>query len=155
MTKRSAGILAFRKNDNEYEFLLIHPGGPYWKNKEENTWSIPKGIVESGEEELETAIREFQEETGFQITADEFIDLSEVKLASGKIIKIWAINEDFDAALMKSNLFRMEWPPRSGKFQEFPEADKAQWFDLETAKLKIVKGQIPVLEELHNHLYIN
>jgi predicted NUDIX family NTP pyrophosphohydrolase len=152
MAVRSAGILAFRIIKNEYEFLLVHPGGPFWKNKDENTWSIPKGLVENDEEELHCAIREFQEETGFEILPGNFIELKGARQSSGKVIKIWAIEADFDPTQMKSNLFKMEWPPKSGKFKQFPEADKAEWFNLDVAKTKIVKGQIPILDDLNNHL---
>lgn len=155
MANRSAGILVFKKNNSEVEVMLIHPGGPFWKNKNENAWSIPKGLVEEGEDELKGAIREFQEETGFSMHEGDFIEMEEARQAGGKVVKVWAIQSDYDPAALKSNLFKMEWPPKSGKLKEFPEADKAAWFDIEMAKTKIVKGQIPVLEQLAVYLEDN
>ena len=151
MQKKSAGILVFRKTQDEYEYLLVHPGGPFWAKKDLKSWSVPKGEFEEEEEPLVAAKREFEEETGFKITG-EFIELIPVKQPSGKIIFIWAVEGEIDAPDIKSNLFKMEWPPRSGAFKEFPEIDKAGWFDFETAKQKILSGQIPILENLRNIL---
>ena len=157
MANRSAGILAYRKANDHIEVLLVHPGGPFWKNKNHNAWSIPKGLVDEGENELEGAIREFTEETGFEVEKVDLIELQEAKQTSGKVIKVWAKEADYDTKTLKSNNFKMEWPPNSGKLQEFPEVDKAEWFEIEYAKTKIVKGQISILdqlifelEELHN-----
>lgn len=143
--KRSAGLLMYRRHDN-IEILLVHPGGPFWAEKDEGAWSLPKGLVNPGEDELLAAIREFEEETGFPAEG-EFLALSPLRQPSGKVILAWAFEGDCDAAHMKSNLFTMEWPPRSGKMAEFPEADRAGWFDLESAKAKIIKGQRGFIEE--------
>lgn len=147
MSKKSAGILVYRNNHGETEVLLVHPGGPFWANKDLNAWSVPKGEFEESEDPFNAAIREFIEETGF-LPEGEFISLESVKQPGGKLIYTWAVTGDFDASIAKSNLFKMEWPPKSGTLKEFPEADKAAWFNLETAKTKIIKGQIPVLENL-------
>ncbi len=147
MPKKSAGIIVFKKNHDEYEFLLVHPGGPFWAKKDLNSWSIPKGEFGDEEEPLDAAKREFEEETGFKITG-EFIELDPVKQPSGKIIFSWAVEGNIDASKVKSNLFKMEWPPRSGAFKEFPEVDCAEWFGFETAKQKILSGQAPILENL-------
>jgi len=143
--KRSAGLLMYRRRDN-IEILLVHPGGPFWAGKDEGAWSLPKGLANPGEDELLAAIREFEEETGFPAEG-EFLALSPLRQPSGKVILAWAFEGDCDAADMKSNLFTMEWPPRSGKMTEFPEADRAGWFDLESAKAKIIKGQRGFIEE--------
>ena len=148
MANRSAGILIYRKANGLVEVLLVHPGGPFWKNKNFNAWSIPKGLVEEGEKELEGAIREFTEETGFNVEGEDFIELHEAKQTSGKVIKVWAKEGDYDTDKVKSNTFKMEWPPKSGKLQEFPEVDKAEWYEVEYAKTKIVRGQISILDQL-------
>ena len=147
MPKKSAGILVYHKNKEEYEVLLVHPGGPFWAKKDLNSWSIPKGEFEDDEEPLGAAKREFEEETGFKIEG-EFIEQPPVKQPSGKLIYSWAVEGDIDASKVKSNLFKMEWPPRSGAFKEFPEIDRAEWFSFVTAEQKIVYGQIPILENL-------
>lgn len=145
--KQSAGILVYKKNGNELEVFLVHPGGPFWKNKDAGAWSIPKG--EFGDEEcsLNAAKREFLEETGFNIAGD-FIELHPIKLKSGKIVFAWAVENDIDAHNIHSNLFEIEWPPRSGKMQCFPEVDKAEWFTLEEAKTKINVMQVELLQDL-------
>jgi predicted NUDIX family NTP pyrophosphohydrolase len=147
MPKKSAGVLVYRKTKEEYEVLLVHPGGPFWARKDLNSWSIPKGEFEDDEEPIDAAKREFEEETGFKIEG-KFIELNPVKQPSGKLIYSWAVEGDIDASEVKSNLFKMEWPPRSGAFKEFPEIDRAEWFDFETAKQKVLSGQIPILENL-------
>jgi predicted NUDIX family NTP pyrophosphohydrolase len=147
MTKKSAGILVYRKNAEEYEVLLVHPGGPFWVKKDLNSWSLPKGEFEDEEEPLTAAKREFEEETGFSVEG-EFIELTPVKQPSGKLIYSWAVKGDLDASIVKSNLFKMEWPPRSGVYREFPEIDRAEWFDFETAEQKIISGQIPIIENI-------
>ena len=148
MTKKSAGILVYRKTEESYEVLLVHPGGPFWKNKEFNAWSIPKGLVDEGEDELNAAIREFTEETGFHVEKGNFTELEEVKVPGGKIIKIWAIEADYDPEKLTSNTFKMEWPPHSGYFAEFPEVDKGGWFEFDEARNRIVQGQVSILEQL-------
>ena len=146
MGKKSAGILVFRKKE-EYEFLLAHPGGPFWAKKDLNSWSIPKGEFDDDEEALSAAKREFLEETGFPISG-EFIKLEPVKQAGGKTIYIWAVQSDLDASAVRSNSFRMEWPIKSGIFKEFPEIDRAAWYNYRIASEKILKGQLPFLENL-------
>ncbi|MGD9544422.1 MAG: NUDIX domain-containing protein [Methylocystis sp.] len=151
MAKRSAGILLFRRIHGSAEVLLIHPGGPYWLHKDEDAWSIPKGLIGEGEEPLSAAKREFLEETG---TTPEgaLIDLGAFRQPSGKRLDVWALEADFDLAAFKSNMFRMEWPPKSARFEEFPEADRAEWFDIENATRKIAKGQKPILAALLRRL---
>lgn len=146
--RKSAGLLLYRKRDAATEFLLVHPGGPFWKNKDEGAWSIPKGEFEDGEDPLNAAKREFQEETGFIIEGD-FIELNPVKQQSGKMIYCWGVKADIDADNITSNLFSLEWPPRSGKFIEIPEVDRAGWFVYETAKKKLIPGQVSLLDELY------
>jgi predicted NUDIX family NTP pyrophosphohydrolase len=148
MVKNSAGILMYRFREDSPEVLLVHPGGPFWAKKDEGAWSIPKGEFDiENEDPLEAAKREFEEETGFALEGD-FIPLDKLKQSSMKIVHAWAVQGDCDAANIKSNSFLMEWPPRSGKQQEFPEVDRAEWFDLETAKIKILKGQRAFIEKL-------
>ena len=141
----SAGILAFRRKP-KLEVLLAHPGGPYWRGKDEGAWSIPKGNVESGDL-LACAKREFNEETGL-VAAGEFTALSPLRQKSGKTIHAFAIEADFDLLTFFSNMFEMEWPPRSGKQQSFPEVDRIAYFTLSTARKKILAGQRPFIEEL-------
>ena len=143
----SAGLLLFRKRGGSLQVFLVHPGGPLWSKKDAGVWSIPKGLVDQGENPLEGAKREFHEETGFTASG-QFIPLRPVKLRSGKVIQAWAIEGDCDAGMIKSNTFSMEWPPHSGRQQEFPEVDRAAWFDIEEAKQKINHGQRELLEEL-------
>jgi predicted NUDIX family NTP pyrophosphohydrolase len=146
MGKKSAGILAFRKTD-EYQFLLAHPGGPFWAGKDQGAWSVPKGEIEEEEDFLDAAVREFKEETGLTVSGN-FLNLDPVKQPGGKTIYIWAVEGDPDISGFRSNMFKMEWPVKSGKFREFPEMDKAGWFNLATARMKILKGQLPILEDL-------
>lgn len=148
MQKRSAGLLIYRFRENILQVFLVHPGGPFWVNKDAASWSIPKGLYLEDESALDAAKREFKEETGFDAPAGNFMELSALKQPSGKIVSAWAAQGDFDASKISSNLFEMEWPPKSGKVQKFPEADCGEWFDLKTARKKILKGQIPFLDEL-------
>ncbi|MGD0623173.1 MAG: NUDIX domain-containing protein [Thermodesulfobacteriota bacterium] len=145
--KKSAGLLIYRRRHGVLEVLLVHPGGPFWAKKDEGSWSIPKGEYTPEEDPLEVAKREFQEETGFRALG-EFLPLNPRKQPSGKIITAWAFEGDCDASAVKSNTFLMEWPPHSGRQQEFPEVDRAGWFTLPVAKEKIVKGQAGFLDEL-------
>jgi predicted NUDIX family NTP pyrophosphohydrolase len=147
MSKKSAGLLLFRETAAGLEVLLAHPGGPFWAKKDDGAWSIPKGEFADGEEPLAAAKREFEEEMGVR-PAGHFIPLESLKQASGKVVFAWALRADFDPSRLKSNMFSMEWPPKSSRQQEFPEIDKAAWFGLEAARLKILKGQAPFLDRL-------
>ncbi len=147
MPKRSAGVLLFRRVGGEIEVLLAHPGGPFWKNKDDGAWSIPKGEYGDDEDPLAAAKREFAEETGFTPSGD-FVPLGEVRQPGGKVVTAWAVEGDFDPKLLRSNRFSMQWPPGSGKLPEFPEIDRAEWFALEIARRKILKGQAELLERL-------
>ncbi len=147
MTTFSAGILLFRFKNEKLEVMLVHPGGPFWANKDDGVWSIPKGLPEENENPLDTARREFKEETGFEVDG-EFIDLGELNQSSVKIVHVWALEKDLDIANIVSNTIIYEWPKNSGKLQEIPEADKAGWFDIELGKRKIIKGQIGFINKL-------
>ena len=149
--KKTAGLLLYRIRDSAVEVFLVHPGGPFWAKKDEGAWSIPKGEFADDEQPLSAAKREFQEETGFSMEGN-FMALAPLKQRSGKLVYAWALEGDCDAGAIKSNLFSMEWPPRSGKRQEYPEVDRASWFTLESAKRRIVPGQIAFLEELQQML---
>jgi len=149
----SAGLLLYRRRDSGLEVFLVHPGGPYWARKDDGAWSVPKGLVDAGEEELACAKREFKEETGFDLQrfgAEH--DLGTYQLPGGKRLHVWAVEGDCNPAQLKSNLFEMEWPPKSGRKARFPEVDRGGWFDQTPALLKIVKGQRPVIEKLYAEL---
>jgi len=148
MSKKSAGILLYRRRERGLEVLLAHPGGPFWKKRDLGSWTIPKGEIDEGEDGFAAARREFTEETGIALPAGDAIALTPLKQPSRKLIHAWAIEGDCDAAGCRSNLFRMEWPPKSGQFADFPEIDRAEWFDLPTAQTKILPGQAPFLREL-------
>lgn len=144
--KQSAGILPGRVSDGRVEFLLVHPGGPFWARKDDGAWSIAKGEFEPGEDPLEAARREFTEETGW--TAEgPFVPLTPVRQAGGKVVYAWLVRADFDPATLVSNTFELEWPPKSGKQRAFPEVDRAAWFGVEEASRKILSSQRPLLEE--------
>ena len=147
MPKQAAGILLYRRGAAGVEVLLAHPGGPLWARKDLASWTLPKGQFTDGELPLDAARREFEEEMGSPPTGD-FQALGTLKQPSGKVIHAWAAEADFDVTTVASNLFSMEWPPRSGKFGEFPEVDRAEWFSIEEARLKILKGQAPFLDRL-------
>jgi predicted NUDIX family NTP pyrophosphohydrolase len=151
MAKQSAGILLHRRGGKGPELFLVHPGGPFWKNKDDGAWTIPKGAVEADEEPLAAALREFGEETGFEV-AGPFRELGTFRQPGGKIVHAWATEGDADPKALKSNLFEMEWPPRSGRRASFPEIDRAGWFDPEAARRKILKGQKPIIEALLQRL---
>ena len=144
--KTSAGLLLYRRC-TELEVFLVHPGGPFWTRKDAGAWSIPKGEIEDGEDTLQAAKREFTEETGFTI-AGEFRSLDPLKQPSGKIIFAWAIEADYDPGQIRSNLFSLEWPPKSGKIQQYPEVDRAAWFNISQARNKILSGQVGFIEQL-------
>jgi len=147
MPQRSAGILMYRRKRGAVEVLLVHPGGPFWKKKDEGAWSIPKGLYEESEDALAAARREFEEETG-AAPAGEFIPLGEFRQSSAKIVSVWAVEGEFDVTKLTSNTFALEWPPKSGKINDFPEIDRAAWFSPNEARRKILKGQRSVLGAL-------
>jgi predicted NUDIX family NTP pyrophosphohydrolase len=147
MPKVSAGLLMYRERGGQLEVLLVHPGGPFWAKKDLGAWSLPKGEVGPGEDALATAQREFEEETGIQ-PRGAFIGLGSVTQKSGKTVQAWAFQGDSDPAAARSNTFMLEWPPRSGKIQEFPEIDRAGFFAIEQAKKKINPAQVTLLERL-------
>jgi predicted NUDIX family NTP pyrophosphohydrolase len=149
MPKLSAGLLVYRRGAPGPEVLLVHPGGPYWAKKDEGAWSIPKGEYEPDEDPLEVALREFEEEIGK--TPPDPADaesLAELRQPSGKIVSAWAVEGDVDVGDVRSNTFEMEWPPRSGRTQEFPEVDRAAWFGLEEARRKLLRGQLGFIDRL-------
>ncbi len=149
--KQSAGILLFRRIGPEIQFFLVHPGGPFFVKKETGAWTIPKGEIIPPEEPLETAIREFEEETSFRL-GGPFVPMSPVVQKGGKRVLCWAMEGDVDPEVIVSNTFELEWPPRSGNRVSFPEIDKSGWFTLQEAKQLINERQIPLLEQLLEHL---
>jgi len=151
MPERSAGILMYRRTGGAVEVRLVHPGGPFWKKKDDGAWTIPKGLYQAEEEALAAARREFEEETG-AAPAGEFIPLGEFRQSSAKTVSVWAAEGEFDVTKLKSNAFTLEWPPKSGKMSEFPEIDRAAWFSPEDARRKILKGQRAVLDALFARL---
>jgi predicted NUDIX family NTP pyrophosphohydrolase len=146
-TIRSAGLLMFRRRPAGAEVLLAHPGGPFWARRDLASWTLPKGEIDPGEDPLAAARREFLEETGFA-SPGPFLPLGEQKQKSGKRISAWAFEGDADPARLESNRFEMEWPPRSGRMQSFPEIDRVQWFDLTEARRRLIAGQVPFLDAL-------
>lgn len=149
-TARSAGILLFRRHGGEPEFLLVHPGGPFWARKDAGAWSIPKGRIEDEEEPRACALRELEEELGAAPALDpeDLIELGSIRQRAGKVVEAWAAEAEFDPAALASNTFSIEWPPRSGNEREFPEVDRAEWFDLEAARGKILPAQAELLDRL-------
>lgn len=153
MPKTSAGILAYFINtDKQPEYFLVHPGGPFFIKKDAGVWSIPKGEYDDTEDAKTVALREFEEETGNKITALKSIELVPVKIKSGKIITAWAVQLNEKLSFISSNTFTMEWPPKSGKKNSFAEVDKAEWFTIDEATVKITAGQLPILMQLHSML---
>jgi predicted NUDIX family NTP pyrophosphohydrolase len=152
--KRSAGILLFRRQGGAIEFLLVHPGGPFWAKKDAGAWSIPKGQIENEEEPRACAIRELDEELGAapELDPEQLVELGSIKQKAGKVVEAWAAEADFDPGALASNSFEMEWPPRSGKQQEFPEVDRAEWFSVEKAREKILPAQAELLDRLLERL---
>jgi len=141
----------YRLSGDGLEVFLVHPGGPFWAKKDEGAWSVPKGLFEDDENPLEAAKREFREETGFDISGD-FMALTPLKQPSGKVVHVWTVEGNIDAASIKSNMFSMEWPPRSGNQQEFPEVDRGGWFTIAQAQVKLLPGQRGFLDELQRKL---
>ncbi len=149
--QRSAGIVLYRLAGRTWEVLLVHPGGPFWARKDDGAWSIPKGEYEAGEDPATVARREFSEETGYDITGAGH-PLTPLPQPSGKVISAWAVEGDVDAASIRSNTFSVEWPPKSGRRQVFPEVDRAMWYDFATARVKLAPGQRPFIDQLEQWL---
>jgi len=152
--KRSAGILLFRRDGSAPELLLAHPGGPYWAKRDAGAWTIPKGEIEPGEETRACALRELGEELGPvpELAPEQLIELGEIRQKSGKTVTAWAAEGEFDPARLDSTPFPLEWPPRSGREQQFPEVDRAEWFGAERAREKILPAQVPFIDRLLEHL---
>lgn len=146
--KQSAGLLLYRRSSGNLEVLLVHPGGPFWKNKDEGAWTIPKGEFDENEDPLIAAKREFEEETGTTAPTGEYKTLQPIKQRAGKIVHAWAVEAEFDVASLRSNTFSIEWPPRSGKQQDFPEIDRAEWMEPEVAREKILQAQVGLVDEV-------
>jgi predicted NUDIX family NTP pyrophosphohydrolase len=151
MAKTSAGLLMYRMKERQLEVLLVHLGGPFWQKKDLGGWFLPKGELESGEDPLTAARREFHEETGCEARGP-FVPLGETKQKSGKTVMAWAVQGDWDPALLRSNTFTTEWPPRSGRMREFPEIDRAAFFSLHDARQKIHEAERPFLDRLRDHV---
>ncbi len=154
-TKRSSGILLYRDRDGTTEFLLVHPGGPYWAKRDDGAWSIPKGGIEGDEGSRTAALRELDEELGSgrpELDPATLIELGSIRQRAGKVVDAWAAEGDFDPGSLDSNTFEMEWPPRSGREVEFPEVDRADWFALEEARQKLLPAQGEFLDRLLDHL---
>jgi predicted NUDIX family NTP pyrophosphohydrolase len=149
--KKSAGILLYKYAGAELLVFLVHPGGPFWKNKDDGAWSIPKGEYLEAEDPLVAARREFAEETGQAIDGD-FVKLGDYRQPGGKLVSAWAVEGDCDADAIRSNTFTIAWPPKSGRTAEFPEVDRAQWFAPEQAATKLLQGQVAMLEDLLKYL---
>lgn len=151
MAAVSAGLLLYRRRGSRTEVFLVHPGGPYWAQKDDGAWSVPKGLVNPNEDELACAWREFREETGFDVNArGHEHDLGTFRQPSGKRLHVWAIEGDCNPDDLNSNSFAMEWPPKSGRTERFPEVDRGGWFDQAQALLKIARGQRPILERFYD-----
>ncbi len=155
MKKQSAGIMLYRQNKGRLEVLLVHPGGPFWAKKDVGSWSIPKGEFDETEESLPAAKREFTEEIGTAPPEGDYLYLGQAKQSSGKIVHAFALESDFDLEHFQSNTFTMEWPPKSGQMQEFPENDRAAWTPVVVARQKIVKGQVIFIELLAKQLGVD
>jgi predicted NUDIX family NTP pyrophosphohydrolase len=146
---RSAGILLHRRRDGVRQVLLVHPGGPFWAKRDAGAWSIPKGEYADGEDARACALREFEEELGTPLASQsELVDLGSVRQRNGKVVTAWAVEGDLDATAARSNTFEMEWPPRSGRRQEFPEVDRAEWFSVDEAREKLIPAQVALLDRL-------
>jgi len=150
MPRTSAGILLYRRRPDGPEVLLGHMGGPFWARKDDGAWSIPKGEHDADEDPLAVAHREFEEELGSPVPSEHLVPLGAVRVTSAKVLTVWAAEGDLDATATRSNTFELEWPPRSGRLQEFPEIDRAAWFGLPEARTKLLKGQVPFLDRLRD-----
>jgi predicted NUDIX family NTP pyrophosphohydrolase len=149
---RSAGLLLHRNRSGKEEVFLVHPGGPYWAKRDLGVWSIPKGVFDEGEKPLDAALREFREETGFEPPSGPFTPLGSIAQASGKVVLAWSVPGDLDPASLRSMTITLEWPPRSGRRQEFPEVDRGEWFGFEEARRRIFPGQRGFLDVLERSL---
>jgi predicted NUDIX family NTP pyrophosphohydrolase len=152
VARRSAGILLYRLTGEGPEVLLVHPGGPFWAKRDDGAWSIPKGEYAEDDDPLASALREFEEETGTPLEPGELVELGSVKQKSGKVVVAWATRGDLDVEAIHSNTFAMEWPPRSGRTAEFPEVDRAGWFDPQAARRKLVAAQAAFVDRLLERL---
>lgn len=148
MPKLSAGLLLYRVSAGQPEVLIVHPGGPFWARKDDGAWSIPKGEYGIGDDPWAAAQREFAEELGIAPPDGPRTDLGEVRQAGGKVVMVFAVAADLDVTDARSNTFEMEWPPKSGRMQSFPEVDRVEWVSLEVARVKLLKGQLPILDRL-------
>jgi predicted NUDIX family NTP pyrophosphohydrolase len=156
MAKQSAGILLYQLEGQKLKLFLVHPGGPYWAKKDMGAWSIPKGEYTEEEQPLDAAVREFQEETGQTVKdISRAIDVGEIKMSSGKRVHAWAVEQDINPAQLKSNVFEIEWPPKSGRMKMFPEADRGDWFSVAQARQKIHQSQLPFIDTLLDELKIS
>jgi predicted NUDIX family NTP pyrophosphohydrolase len=151
---RSAGLLMYRRRESAREVLLVHPGGPFWRNKDAGAWSIPKGLYDADEDPLAAAQREFEEETGRRVEG-EFVALGSFRQPGGKIVTAFAVEGDFDVTALRSNTFTIEWPLRSGRQASFPEVDRAEWFSPAMARMKLARGQVPILDAFLVHWHAN
>lgn len=154
MKAHGAGLVVYRQTGGEPEVLLAHMGSPWWAKKDIGAWSIPKGLIEEGEDPLAAAKREFTEELGLNLPEGEVVELGDVEQHNNKIVTAWALEADLDVGTIKSNTFELEWPPRSGQIREFPEIDRAAWFSLPLAAQKCVRGQSELFERLANILHV-
>jgi len=152
MPRQSAGLLLYRVQRGAVEVLLVHPGGPFWASRDAGVWSLPKGEYDESEEPLAAALREFREETGIDPPVGDAVELGESRQRSGKLVRAFALEGDVDAQRISSNTFEIEWPPRSGRRERFPEVDRGGWFKLEAAREKLVPGQVPFLDALQRAL---
>jgi len=152
MVKESAGILVYKREGSELEVLLVHPGGPLYSKKDDGVWSLPKGELDGDEDHLQAAYREFEEELGMPAPAAEPRELGSIKQKSGKTVYAWAVEGDLDLSGFTCNTFTMEWPPKSGKMQEFPECDRAEWFSAQTVRQKLNEAQVEFLDRLEQSI---
>ncbi|TCP50051.1 putative NUDIX family NTP pyrophosphohydrolase [Tamaricihabitans halophyticus] len=152
VARRSAGVLVFRERSGETQVLLGHMGGPFWAHQDDGAWSIPKGEYEDDESAWDAARREFTEELGLPVPVGEFLELGTIRQPGGKLVTIWAVRGDLDPATVEPGTFELEWPPRSGRFEEFPELDRVEWFSLDAARPKLVRGQPEFLARLAERL---
>ena len=152
--KRSAALLVYKRSGSGIEVFLVHPGGPFWAQRDLGAWSIPKGGAEEGEDLIACALREMREELGPapEVKPEEMVELGSVRQKGGKVVHAWAVEGDFDPAALDSETFSLEWPPRSGNEREFPEVDRAEWLDPDRAREKLIEAQTAFVDRLLDHL---